>query len=173
MVTKTVDIPGGTAQISDTLSVRQRHDIESAAVAAASALDKLPKTREELETVVEGSINLTREEARSLFVLQEATIIATLASWSLPGPIPNENTIGDMDPDVYDALAAATTEIGVATVAPVDFNPTDPAGADFQASPTTPSGGSAAASRADQEPASTEPQPNDGTSTGSAEPSQD
>jgi hypothetical protein len=168
---KTVEIPGGTARIRETLSVRQRHDIESAAVGAASALDKLPKDREELETVDESSIHLTRDEARALFVLQEATIVATLVDWTLPGPIPNENTIGDMDAEVYDALADATSEIGVATVAPTDFEPKNPADPAFTSTPTTPSGDSAVALRADQGQASTPSQPNDTTSTSSAEPS--
>lgn len=171
---KTVDIPGGTATLreKDDIKVRQRQLVESRAVAAASALEKLPEDRDELEGFDITQSGLTGAEADALFDLQSATIVAAIASWSLPGPIPTMDTIGDLDGDLYDELGVVTSSVGKEIVAPDDFDPTDPRSPEFKSSPTTPSGASADASRADQELQPTVSLPTATESTASAESSQ-
>jgi hypothetical protein len=171
---KTVEIKGGTANMREQheIKVRDRRLVESSAVAASSALSKLPSDKAELEELELSQMNLSRPEANALFELQDATIVASLVSWTLPEPIPDLDTIGDMDPEVYDKLAEATRTIGASIATKVNFEPTDPRSPEFESSPTTPSDVSEGASRADQEPQSIQPQQTVGVSTPSASPSQ-
>lgn len=171
---RTVDIPGGTASLreKDDVKVRQRQLVESRMVAAASALEKLPGEMSELETYDITKSNLTAAEADSLFDLQSATIVAALASWSLPAPLPTMDTVGDLDQELYDALSTATAGLAKDVATPEIFEPGDPRAPGFESSPTAPSVASASASRADQELQSTEPQPAGTTSTASAASSQ-
>ncbi len=149
---RTVDIPGGTAELREKLDMKVRHRrlVESAALAAASAVAKLPGDREELEALDMSKLDLTKDEADGLFALQDATIIATLASWTLPDALPTVGTVQDLDQELYDALAAATSDIGTSIATGIDFDPSSPADPGFEGTPTVPSDGSAADSRADQ-----------------------
>lgn len=85
-------------------------------------------------------------EPRALMRVQDATIVALLASWTLDRPLPALDTLDDMPSDVYDALqeacAARGREVAEAVDGP-DFGPTPD-----QSSPTSPSGASARVSRA-------------------------
>jgi hypothetical protein len=154
---RTVDIPGGTATLreKDDIKVRQRQLVESRIVAAASALEKLPNEIDELAAFDITKSNLTAAEADSIFDLQNATIVAALASWSLSDPIPTMDTVGDLDQNLYDALSTATAGVASEVTQPESFEPSDPRAPGFGATPTVPSAGSAAVSRADQEPQST------------------
>jgi len=154
---QTIEIPGGTVELRGTaeLKVRHRRLIEAAAIAAGAALPKLPTSLEELESLDISTLDLSVEETNTLFALQDATIVAAVASWTLPEPLPTLETVGDLDTDVYDALAEATRDMGAATATGVDFEPSDPSSPGFEGTPTSPSGGSAAVSRADQESSST------------------
>lgn len=165
---RTVDIPGGTAELREgaDLKVRHRRLIEAAAIAAGAALPKLPTNLEELESLDIATLDLSIEETNSLFALQDATIVAAVASWTLPGPLPTLETAGDLDTAVYDALAEATREMGAATATGVDFDPPDPSSPGFEDSPTVPSDGSGSGSRADQ--ASPSPKGRKGTTKSSA-----
>jgi hypothetical protein len=171
---RTVDIPGGTAQLREKqdIKVRQRQLIESRAVAASSALEKLPDTMDELEAFDLSKSGMSAAEADSLFALQSATIVAALASWSLPDPLPTIDTIDDMDQELYDALGEVTTSVGKEIVKPDVFDPPSPHSEEFLSSPTTPSDDSVIVSRADQAPLSMTPQQNATPSTASVEPSQ-
>ena len=155
---KTVTIPGGNAVLREQDEIRVRHKrlIESAAVAASTALEKLPTDRDKLESLNLAELALTRDEANSLFELQDATIVAALIGWTLTQPLPTLDTIGDIEPAVYDALANATRELGTAVVAPTDFSPSDPTKPGFEESPTQPSGDSGEPLRDDSVQASTE-----------------
>ena len=104
---KTVEIPGGNAQLREKheIKVRHRRLIEAASVGAAVALSKLPTDQDELETATLTDLKLTKDEAGSLFELQDATIVAALDSWTRPEAIPTLATVGDLDPEVYDAQA--------------------------------------------------------------------
>ncbi len=171
---KTVDVPGGqvTLREKQDITVRHRRMIEAATVAATSALAQLPASQKELEELNISDLKLTAADTTVLFELQDATIVASLESWTFPEPLPTLATIGDLHQDRYDALAQATRSLGseIATGA-VDFEPSDPHAAGFEATPTSPSDGSAAGLRADQEPQSISTQPDTGSSTVSAGPS--
>jgi hypothetical protein len=123
---RTVEIPGGTAELRDRLDIKIRHRrmIEAAAVAASAAMAKLPDNipAEQLKQTEVETLSLTRQEATTLFELQDATIVASLASWTLDEPLPNLDTIGDLEQDVYDALALATSEVGANVAAPENFD---------------------------------------------------
>ena len=167
---KTVDIPGGKATLREEAEVKVRHKriVEAAAVAAATALSKLPGDRESLEAVKLDELQLTAAEATVLFELQDATIVAALADWTLPDPIPTLDTIGDLDSELYERLAEQTRDLGTAAATDVDFSPPDPSSPGFQASPTPPSDASVTVLRADQAPVSDETLPTSGPSTSTA-----
>jgi hypothetical protein len=174
-IVKTVTIKGGTANLREghEIKIRHRRLVESAAVAASSALAKLPPDVGSLDDPMALSeLDLSEAEATSLFRLQDATIVATLESWTLSDPIPDMDTIGDMDPDAYEKLAEETRSVG-ASVVSTNFDPGDPSSPEFESSPTTPSGVSEDDSRADQEQESTRTPNTDGPSTSSVSPSQD
>ena len=128
---RTVDIPGGTATFRDREDVRIRHRrlIEAATVAALPALAKINTTDPDAAAKA-----LTGPEATTLFELQDASIVGLLASWTLEGPTPTLETIGDLDPVVYDALAERTRETGAQVAAAEVFKETPEA-----ESPTVPS----------------------------------
>lgn len=172
---KTVNIPGGTAALREKADIKVRHRqlVEAAYIPASTAMMKLPGDLKELENFDLSASDITRTEAQALFDLQSATIVAALESWTLPGPIPTMDTVGDLDQDVYDALSEATASLATEVVLPDSFDPTDPSKPGFTETPTTPSGGSVVALRADQEPQSTASSINDTTSTATAAPSQD
>lgn len=153
----TVPIPGGSADLREHTEIKVRHRrlVESASVGAATALAKLPSDQAELEAATLADLDLTEAEADNLFRLQDATIVAALDSWTLPDPIPTLATVGDLDPEVYDALAEATRELGTAIAGAEDFEPSNPADPNFTATPTPPSSDSEARLREDPAPAST------------------
>jgi len=169
---KTIEIPDGSAELREKpdIKVRHRRLIEAAGVAAMPGLAKLPSTRDELENLDVAKVgSLTRTEADSLFTLQDATIIAALASWTLPKPLPTMDTVGDLDPELYDALANATRELGTSVATGVDFDPPDPRSEGFASSPTQPSTASDGDLRANQGSESTETLPTDTPSTATVE----
>lgn len=170
---KTVIIPGGTVHLREQadLSVRHRRLIEAAAVGAAPALIKLPDDPEILESTPITELGLSRSEAEALFELQDATIIATIDSWSRAEPIPTMDTIGDLDTDTYEELAKATRGLGDIITNEVSFEPGDPKAPGFEVRPTSPSDGSGAVLREDQASESTEAPEPTGTSTSSGLPS--
>jgi hypothetical protein len=155
---KTVEIPGGNAQLREKheIKVRHRRLVESASVGAAVALSKLPSDEAELEAATLADLGLTTDEADGLFKLQDATIVAALDSWTLPDPIPTLATVGDLDPDVYDALAEATRELGTAIATEESFDPPAPTLPGFEESPTSAFDDSVVVSKAAPERASTE-----------------
>jgi hypothetical protein len=172
---RTVTIPGGNAALREKHEIRQRHRrlVEIASVAAAPAIDKVRKSLptgasdedavKTLEAMTDADLHLTKQEAQALCELQDAHILATLVSWSLDTPVPtDEDSLGDIDPEVYDALAQALK--GELLGTKVDFDPGDPRRPDFKDSPTSPSDDSASVLRAKKEYPSTGPLPSDGTS---------
>lgn len=119
-MSRTVDIPGGQATLRETKDLRVKHRrlLEVAAMAAAPVYGRLPADLptdpDELAKVniLELGVDLTPGEITRLMELQDATIVALLESWTLADPLPTMDTLGDMDPEVYDALAEATKADG-------------------------------------------------------------
>lgn len=138
---KTVEIPGGTAEIRDTHDVKVRHRrlIESAGVAAAPIIARLPKDGTEFTETTIADMGLDRHEAELMFELQDATVVALLAGWSLDLPLPTMDTIGDLDTGLYEALGEITRDIGSAVAMGGGFEPSDPKASGFSDTPTLPS----------------------------------
>jgi hypothetical protein len=137
---KIVEIPGGQAEIREKgdVKVRHRRIIESAGVAAAPVIAKLDPDTVDEETIVD--LHMNRVEAMKVFELQDATIVALLAAWTRPEPLPTMETIEDLDPEVYEALAEATRDIGAVIAQGDSFGPSDPKAEGFEDTPTLPSG---------------------------------
>jgi hypothetical protein len=175
---RVVEIPGGTASLREAHEIRQRdrRRVVSAGLAAAGALAKITeqnRTRGELETLDVSALGLTFEEAEAFQLLQKATIVASVAAWSRPEPVPTWDTVEDLPANVYTALEIVTAENVGPVLEGVSFSPPDPNSPGFEESPTPPSDGSDPVSRADQESESIPTQPTVGTSTGSDSPSRD
>jgi hypothetical protein len=171
------EIPGGTVSLREAHEVRQRdrRRVVSAGMAAAGALAKIAEqklTRSELETLDMTALGLTFEDAEAFQLLQKATIVASVAAWSRPEPVPTWDTVEDLPANVYTALETVTAENVGPILEGVSFEPSDPQSPGFESSPTEPSGGSGPALRADQASESTPTPSTDGTSTGSEPSSQ-
>jgi hypothetical protein len=179
---RTVDLPDGT-----TVTLRERADIrardrmliESAAIAAAPAIGKLPAdmldgtmSEDEVAQVDIAQSGLTRTEAASLLDMQSATIVGMLADWSRDEPLPTIDNVDELPADLYNALADVTKKDGAAIASRTDFDPHpgSPGHAAGSAlpSPTVPSSGSVTSLRANPAPQSIEPQPSDSVSTTTA-----
>jgi hypothetical protein len=157
---RTIDVPGGTASFREEHELRTRDSrlLEVTEGAAAPAFWKMSNskgfTAKEYDTKALMEAGLTEAEYLSVYRVRDAKIISALASWSLPIELPTMDTLGDLPPKLYEALATATDPI---TVVPVDFDP-HPDRSDFQSTPMPPSDGSVTVSRADQEPVATSTQ---------------
>ena len=111
-MSKLITIPGGTARIREPHELRQRHRrmVEIAAMAAAHVIAKMPEGADET-TKLSDIPALSIADAEAITNLQDVTILAVLESWSRPGPLPTLETLGDLDVDTYDALAAAAKDL--------------------------------------------------------------
>ena len=120
-MSKLITIPGGTARLREPHELRQRHRrmVELAAMAAAHVIAKLPEGADET-TKLSDIPALSIADAEAITNLQDVTILAVLESWSRPDPLPTLETLGDLDVDTYDALAAAAKDLKDVRV---DFSP--------------------------------------------------
>jgi hypothetical protein len=128
----TVQIPGGEATIREVseMTVRQRRTVQASFMTTTHIYARLPEellaqtsqaneegldARQKVSRML-AALPLTQEEAEALLGMQDATIVAFLASWTLPDALPTVATVQDLPPAVYDALAEATKEQGSALV---------------------------------------------------------
>lgn len=179
---RVVAVPGGTALLRDLseLRIRDRRRIEATSVEllqvlgpeAAAKMGDFDPTRMGLGEMAQLGIGGSSME--QIGRVQDATILAYLVDWDLKDeqgeklPLPNADTIGDLQAGVYDALSEATAELGQGRV---DFSPPDPSSSGFEASPTEPSGDSDQRSGAELESESTETSSPSGGSMSSGVPS--
>jgi hypothetical protein len=137
-----VQIPGGTATLRDPAELKERHRrlIQNAMFPLQGVLQKLPpelvqaaqgngkaaeKARADAEKLM-SSTAMTRQEGAAWGEVKDAVIVALLKEWSLDEPLPNMDTVQDLEPDVYDALSKAAGELGPAvmqTATPTNFEP--------------------------------------------------
>ena len=115
-----IEIPGGKATLRDTLTIRERREIQRIALDAMGLANQLSGT----------SVALQPKDAELLMTTQDkmadATLIAYLKEWTLKSPLPTLETITEMDGDVYDAITAAIEKNSA--LAGVDTSPAkDPA----------------------------------------------
>lgn len=147
------------------ITTRGRRGIQAIAAGLAGALPKLKDATKDTDMA---SLGLTEEEMDAVMRLQEATVVAFLAGWSLPEPLPTLATIGDLKVSLYDALSDATAKDG-ADVASLSL---DTGIGNGEPDPKDPSGDSASSdglSKESPEPAPTQMSPSAGalTPTGS------
>lgn len=148
-----VELPGGQwADLRDKeeITTRGRRGIQAI---AASLADALPKLQGVTDDTNMAALGLSETEMDAFLRLQEATVVAFLAAWSLPDPVPTLVTVGDLPVALYDALSLATAKDGaqIASLS-VDMSPGE------APDPKDPSGASASSdgpSKDEQAPAPT------------------
>lgn len=147
-----VQIPGGTAELRDRLTVGGRDSVQLASISLATAIRKVRPDLDvdklsELQALPDDAID--ESVVAALHRITRAGIVALLKSWTRPDALPTMATIDDMDPEVYDALAAATAPLIARASAGSRFGPD---GAKDPDSPTEPSPVSADGARAQAVP---------------------
>jgi hypothetical protein len=160
---KTIDIPGGTAQLREgpELRGRDRNLIQAAILVATAGMAKVSGLRDQQEGEPDDDYRdfvaqqfknrekLTIEESLSLVELSNAAIVSSLKSWSLPDPLPTIENVDELPGDLYQALVDGTGGISMLLAAGVKFEPTDPKGPEGRSTPT---GGSSSSSNTSPEP---------------------
>ena len=173
---RTVNIPGGTAVIRERADLRVRHRqmMQAAALAAGTAIAKLPRRTEDGVVAVDFDkvdvAGLTAGEAQSLLDLNNVAIATMVESWTLPGDPPRTiDEVGDLDIPVFEALSLEVRDAGAAGLAAeTSFEPSDPRAPGFASSPTPSSDGSGERSRDTTESPSTDAPVTSGASTATA-----
>jgi hypothetical protein len=107
-----IQIPGGTATLRDTLTIRERREIQRIALGAMSLANQITGDSVAMNAADAGLLMDTQDK------MADATLVAYLQSWTLDKPLPTldtidetgkvfPGTIDEMDGDVYDAITAA------------------------------------------------------------------
>ena len=134
-MSRTIEIPGGSAVFRDREELRGRDQnlIQAAAMAAAPALAQLPDSvtkaaesgdmTQVAEDLTEAPMSLSRPQALALLELKECVAVALLKSWTLPIPLPTVDTIGDLEIGLYTALCDAAGGMSMAELAVTNFEP--------------------------------------------------
>lgn len=145
-MSKTVDIPGGQAVIrdADEMTERQRRIIRRVMIdALGDAIGDIDANA--ISDATDLKLRITPQLGDAMFDLRDAAIVAGLASWSLPEPLPTVDTVQDLPTSLYDALEAATGHL--TSVMSVDTSPSPEPD-----SPTQPSSASGGLLRGEAEP---------------------
>jgi hypothetical protein len=113
--------------------VKHRRAVNSAAIHALPAINKLPKnlptdgtplTLADLEQTDMATLGLTVKEADSLQEAQEAVVWSQLAAWEYDDPIPaTPADVSEMNGDRLEAIQQLTKVTGAALIEGVDFAP--------------------------------------------------
>lgn len=132
---KTVDLPGGataTVREPEDMTERQRRLIRRVLIGALG--DSLGGITLGADTP-DVPLHVTAKLGDAMFEMRDAAIVAGLAAWSLPDPLPTVETVVDLAAPLYDALADATADLSGNLMLDTSPSP-DPA------SPTQPSSAS-------------------------------
>jgi hypothetical protein len=136
---KRIELPnGGWAEVREQqdLRVMHRRAIQAALGAATVAISKIPASMVDvpddpeeraaaLEKIDMSEIpSLSMDEMLSISRVQEVAVVMFLVAWSLPEPLPTLDTVGDMNIDVFDAIAKVTQKSANALINGIDFAPT-------------------------------------------------
>lgn len=159
-----IEVEGGTVTFRDReeITVRHRQALERAGVAAGSALAKVPDDKTQpggKDWQALGRAGLTDAEWEAVQNLQNRTILLLLLEWSFPEPVPKTlDDVLDMPASRFDLLERAFRALPEGALwEETSFEPTDPAAAGFDATPTLASsdsvGGSNGAPASATEPA--------------------
>ena len=118
---RTVEIPGGVAsfreQGKDEIPIRSQKVLGAAIASARSHFSATPELFEPLkegetqesraERLGLESAALSPAQALSLMTLQEATVVALLAEWTIGRPLPTLDNLDQLGVDLYTALMDA------------------------------------------------------------------
>ena len=120
-----VSIPGGTATLRERedLSERNRRLVKTRGLAASAVITRLQKAVEDAngQEPDPESLQISASEAEVTLDVQDAVIVALLASWTLDRPLPTMDTVQDLPGDLYDALAKETADLGAEVATETDF----------------------------------------------------
>lgn len=119
---RSIDIPGGTATLRERedLAERQRRLVKSRGLAASGVLTRLQDATKDGGDPQ--SVMVSATEAEEILEVQDAVIVALLASWTLDRPLPTMETIQDLPAELYDALSNATADLGASLAVDTDFS---------------------------------------------------
>jgi hypothetical protein len=137
-MSRQVEIPGGFATLREAADFRgkDRNVVKAAAMAATPTILKMPEvvregplegetpeeTAERLAPFMEG-VPLDMDDTQALIQLRQATMVATLESWTLDLPLPTTmKAMGELPGDLYDALDAANGGITTAVANATNFD---------------------------------------------------
>jgi hypothetical protein len=147
---KTFDVPGGTAtlHLMNELSPRARRRIKPYAIALSDRMQQLAsaskisldgKVAAKSAALPGPATTMTLAEAELFTDMQDETILALLATWSLPQARPTTidelYDVDDHTPGLYDALAEAAAKISADAAIAAGFtidsieDPASPTGA--------------------------------------------
>lgn len=93
----------------DEVSVRARRSISSISLSLGDAMLKLQRAK---ETDDIASLGFNEQQADAFLRIQEASVVAFLAGWSRPEPVPTLETIGDISDSLYRYLMKVTAGLG-------------------------------------------------------------
>lgn len=121
-----ITVPGGQVELRDKPNVGGRELIQETLFDMINTLKrKMPDTDvEKLSDFTQIPIDqIDGEFLHASNQLQRAGVVAFVKSWSLRDPLPTMSNVGDMDPDVYDVIAKATTPMIVSAAQGLSFEP--------------------------------------------------
>ena len=106
-----IDLPGGQwADLRDTEEVTTggKRKVLIILAGLTGAVQKLADASDENGVTVTDP-GLTETEVEGFLRMQDAAIVALLAAWSLPDPLPTLDNLTDLPSGLYDAIVAETT----------------------------------------------------------------
>ena len=111
----------------DEISVRARRSITAISLTLGDAMDRLQHATPDTNVA---TLGFNEYQADAFLRIQEASVVAFLAGWSRPEPVPTQDTIGDLPDKLYRFLSEATASLGAqvaldtrATADPTDGSP--------------------------------------------------
>lgn len=115
---------GGWVDIRDREEVTQRGRRGILAITAGlgDVVDRLQDLDETKPITAQG---FTEDQIDAVLRMQEATVVAYVAGWSRPEPVPTLATVGDLPGALFDELAALTARKGAETALSLDTSPGD------------------------------------------------
>lgn len=150
---------GGWVDIrdKDEITQRGRRGMLAIATSLGDAADRLSKVDEKSPNPMAG---FTEEQVDAVLRYQEATVVALVAGWSHPEPLPTLATVGDLPTRLYDELVKLTARRGAEALATLDTSAGD--GAPDPKDRSGSSEPSSGPSKDDSEPTSTPMLPSGG-----------
>jgi len=116
------------------ITQRGRRGIQSI---AGSLADVLPRLKDVDKDTDMTELGLTEVQMDAVIRIQEATVVAFVAGWSLPDPVPTILTVGDLPALLFDELSVVLAKDG-AEVASLSLDTS--VGTDPMPDPKDPSG---------------------------------